>query len=148
MPNVVTPLRKGQHIRGTWLDQGLTDRDESGIAARQLAAFLADVKLPDRDVLQAQCGITPRMIYRILHVEQDVVSLGVVARLLETVDEDIGAVTYRGDLTAIPFRGKTDALMMAVYEHLDDDDRLTVTWKVIESRAAELLAERKRLISG
>jgi hypothetical protein len=144
----LTPLKEGQCVRGTCFGRKVGKRDESGIPAAQLIAFLNTLPdLPNRRVLSERSGVVSSMLYRILGGEQQVVSLGVADRLLMAVGQDVCALTYEGTLAVVPYASKADAITMAVYENLDDDDKLTVAWDIIEARAAELLAEREALIA-
>jgi hypothetical protein len=139
-------LKKGQCIKGTRYDRKIGNRDESGVPTAPLVEFLTSLPdLPERHVLSAQSGIVTSMLYRIFNAEQKVVSLGVADRLLMAMGESVSALVEKGVLTVVPLRYRDDALAMAVYEHLDDDDKLTVTWDSILERADDLMADLKAL---
>ena len=149
------PLKKGQSIRGTYFDIPCGTRDESGVAACKFAAYLVDYGLVNprvprsKDALALDADVHIRVIYRIFEVDddgrskQDVVSLGTVDRILMARDHDVAELTMKGVLKVIPYKSWPDALSMALYENLDDDDCLQVEWDDVQDRAVELLADRE-----
>lgn len=139
-------LKKGQSIRGT--DYDYAD-NESGIPTALFADYLNSVvDMPSQRILAARAGVTTRLLYRIFNVENPVTELGVVDQILCAIDQDIASLVNNGELIAVPFESEDDATVMAVYENLDDDDRLTASWRAVTDRAQELMDIREMVLSG
>jgi len=140
-------LEKGQAIQGTSYDKS-GETNESGVPTFQLADYLEGlVDLPSKRTLAGRSGLAPRMLVRIFERQNDVTSLGVADKLLIAVDRDVTELVANNELVIVPFVGFLDAVAIAVYENLDDSDRLMVDWEDVEDRAQELVDIREMLFS-
>lgn len=122
---------------------GEQTRDESGVAAAEFIERLDAVHF-ERIELARAIGMDEGQLSTTLGGNQKWISLKVADRILMA----LGRLDILRSLTIIPGHLRSDAVQMAVYENLNDDDELQVSLEEIADRAEELEAIREMMLSG
>lgn len=118
-------------------------RDESGVAGWEFVGLLQSLHMDQRSIA-LQCGVDEGMLSKVFNGKQKFVSLLVADRMLVS----LGITERLGELTIIPGHTRSDAIQMAVYENLDENDELHVSLDVIEARADELQDLREAVLAA
>ena len=118
-------------------------RDESGVAGWELANMLRGLGLDQRSIA-TRTGVDEGFVSKMFSGKQKFVSLLVADRMLFA----LGITERLGELTVIPGHTRADAIQMAVYENLDENDELQATEAEVEARADELQALREQILAA
>ena len=142
---------KGTCLKGNKLaGYSKSKRDVSSVSIQELRHLLCKAGCTDKEALAQASGIYVRSIHRIFRPgEQKKMGVTLADRLLMAVAHmGYGEFRLGVDLDVFPSDTVQDALVMAVQEHLDDDDNLTADKEVIEARIQELMALRAEKVGG